>query len=36
MAEFVRVAGTADVASGSGIVAEVNDKPIAIFNVDGT
>ncbi len=36
MAEFVRVAGTGDVASGSGIVAEVNDKPIAIFNVDGT
>ena len=36
MAEYVRVAGTADVASGSGIVAEVNDKAIAVFNVDGT
>ncbi len=36
MAEFVRVTGTGDVASGSGIVAEVNDKSIAIFNVDGT
>ncbi|MFQ5990894.1 MAG: Rieske (2Fe-2S) protein [Nitrospiraceae bacterium] len=36
MAEYVRVAGTAEVASGSGIVAEVNEKAIAVFNVDGT
>lgn len=36
MAEYVRVAGTADVASGSGIVAEVHDQSIAVFNVDGT
>jgi nitrite reductase (NADH) small subunit len=36
MAEFVRVAGTADIPPGSGIVAEVNDQFIALFNVDGT
>lgn len=36
MAEFVRAAGTADVAPGHGIVAEVNGKTLAIFNVDGT
>ncbi len=36
MADFVRVAGTADVAAGSGIVAEVNGQSIALFNVDGT
>ena len=36
MAEFVRVAGTADVKPGSGIVAEVNGKTLAVFNVDGT
>lgn len=36
MGEYVRVAGTADVASGGGIVAEVNEKALAVFNVDGT
>lgn len=36
MAEFVRVAGTDDVPAGSGIVAEVKGKTLAIFNVDGT
>lgn len=36
MAEFVRVAGTNDVKPGHGIVAEVNGKTLAIFNVDGT
>jgi nitrite reductase/ring-hydroxylating ferredoxin subunit len=36
MAEFVRVAGTADVKPGHGIVAEVNGKTLAVFNVDGT
>ena len=36
MAEFVRVAGTADVQPGHGIVAEVNGKILAVFNVDGT
>lgn len=36
MAEFVRVAGTADVAPGTGLVAEVNGQTIALFNVEGT
>jgi len=36
MGEFVRVTGTTDVKSGSGIVAEVGGKAIAIFNIDGT
>ena len=36
MAEFVRIAGTADVKPGHGIVAEVNGKTLAVFNVDGT
>ncbi len=36
MAEFVRVAGAADVTPGTGMVAEVNGQAIAIFNVDGT
>jgi nitrite reductase/ring-hydroxylating ferredoxin subunit len=36
MPEFVRVAGTDDVKPGSGMVAEVNGKTIAIFNVEGT
>jgi nitrite reductase/ring-hydroxylating ferredoxin subunit len=35
MGEFVRVAGTADVKPGHGIVAEVNGKALAVFNVDG-
>ena len=36
MEEFVRVAGTNDVKPGHGIVAEVNGKTLAVFNVDGT
>ena len=36
MGEFVRVAGTTDVKPGYGIVAEVNGKTLAVFNVDGT
>jgi len=36
MAEFARVAGTADVKPGSGIVLEVNGQAIALFNVGGT
>ena len=36
MAEFVRVTGAADVAPGSGMVAEVKGQSIAVFNVDGT
>ena len=36
MGEFVRVTGTTDVKLGHGIVAEVNGKTLAVFNVDGT
>jgi nitrite reductase/ring-hydroxylating ferredoxin subunit len=36
MAEFVRVTGAADVAPGSGVVAEVQGQSVAVFNVDGT
>ena len=36
MGEFVRVAGTGDVKAGAGIVAEVNNQQIAVFNIDGT
>jgi nitrite reductase (NADH) small subunit len=35
MPEFVRIAGTEDVKPGSGMVAEVNGKTIALFNVEG-
>jgi nitrite reductase/ring-hydroxylating ferredoxin subunit len=35
MAEFVRVAGRDDVKPGHGIVAEVQGKALAVFNVDG-
>ncbi|MET0515867.1 MAG: non-heme iron oxygenase ferredoxin subunit [Nitrospiraceae bacterium] len=35
MSEFVRVAGTADVKPGGGMVAEINGKTLAVFNVDG-
>lgn len=36
MGELIRVAGTGDVKPGSGMVAEVNGKAIALFNVEGT
>ena len=35
MGEFVRVAGIDDVKPGHGLVAEVNGKALAVFNVDG-
>ena len=35
MGELVRVAGTADLKPGQGMVAEVNGKSLAVFNVDG-
>jgi len=35
MGEFVRVTGTTGVKPGHGIVAEVNGKTLAVFNVDG-
>ncbi|MEE8241636.1 MAG: Rieske 2Fe-2S domain-containing protein [Nitrospirales bacterium] len=36
MADFVKVAGTAELTPGTGVVAEVNGQAIAVFNVDGT
>lgn len=36
MAEFVKVASTGDLPPGSGMTVEVGDKPIAVFNCDGT
>src|SRR5690242_21472294 len=36
MADYVRVAGTGDVKPGHGLVAEVNGKTLAVFNIDGT
>jgi len=35
MADFIRVSGTADVVPGHGIVAEVDGKTLAVFNVEG-
>ena len=35
MGEFVRVAGRDDVKPGHGMVAEVNGRTLAVFNVDG-
>lgn len=35
MGDFVRVTGTGDVKPGQAIVAEVNGKTLAVFNVDG-
>jgi nitrite reductase/ring-hydroxylating ferredoxin subunit len=35
MGESVRVTGTTGVKPGHGIVAEVNGKTLAVFNVDG-
>ncbi len=35
MAEFVRVAATAEVTPEHGLVAEVHGKTVALFNVDG-
>ncbi len=36
MSEKVTVANTGDVAPGTGTVAEINGKSLAVFNVDGT
>ena len=36
MGEFLRVADTAELKPGSGMVAEVSGKTLAIFNIDGT
>ena len=36
MAEFVKIAKAAEIPSGSGKTFEVGDRPIAVFNCDGT
>ena len=36
MSNFVKVATVSQVAPGTGMVATVNDKEVAVFNVDGT
>ncbi len=36
MSEKVTVAITGDVAPGTGTVAEINGKSLAVFNIDGT
>jgi len=36
MAEFVKVAKTAEIAPGQAKMVKVNDKEIALFNVDGS
>lgn len=35
MAETIKVAGTADIAPGSGATVEVGGKSFAVFNVEG-
>lgn len=35
MAEFVRIAGTADIKPGTGTTIEAGGKSLAVFNVDG-
>ena len=35
MSEFVKVANTSDLASGQGMVVEINGRPVALFNVNG-
>jgi nitrite reductase (NADH) small subunit len=36
MADYVKVATTGEIPSGSGMTVEVADKPIAVFNCAGT
>ena len=36
MPNFVKVASVSQVAPGTGMVANVNDKEVAVFNIDGT
>ena len=35
MGEWIRVANADELGAGNGIVVEVNDKCLAVFNVDG-
>jgi nitrite reductase/ring-hydroxylating ferredoxin subunit len=36
MVDFVKVATTGDIPPGTGKTIEIGDKPIALFNCDGT
>ena len=36
MPNYVKVASVSQVAPGTGMVATVNDKEVAVFNLDGT
>jgi nitrite reductase (NADH) small subunit len=36
MADFVKVAATGDIASGTGKMVQVNGREIALFNAGGT
>ena len=36
MPSYIKVATVSQIAPGTGMVANVNDKEVAVFNVDGT
>lgn len=36
MSELVKVANLSEVEPGRGMVAEIRDKALAVFNIDGT
>lgn len=36
MANFVKVSKTSNIPSGSGRTIDLNGKPVAVFNVEGT
>ena len=36
MPSYVKVATVSQIAPGTGMVANINDKEVAVFNVDGT
>jgi NAD(P)H-dependent nitrite reductase small subunit len=36
MGDYVKIASTSDVKTGTGVTAEINGHTIALFNVEGT
>ena len=36
MANFVKICKTGDIPAGSGKTVDLNGKPVAVFNVEGT
>jgi nitrite reductase (NADH) small subunit len=36
MPNYIKVASVSQIAPGTGMVANVNDKEVAVFNVDGS